>query len=104
VRKYGPNKIRAAIYRHGAPPAICALESLLEQEQEHDRWRVYVADASCRMIHVWSKGSKLPYYSSLMDTKKPRRDERSGEEIVSSIVKRRRKKRRKEVGAKNETV
>ena len=108
MRKHGPNKIRDTVYRYGAPPAICALDSLLEQEwqkeNEQKRWRIYVADASCRLVHLWSKNSKMPYYSSLIEPNKPKKDGRAGKEIVDSIVRRRRKKRIKEVKAKNETV
>lgn len=103
VRKYGPNKIKAAVYRYGAPPTIEALAALLDEDMHHEVWQTYVADASCKLVHLWSKNCKLPYYSSLTKEKRSVTDKRTGQEIVDSIVKRRRNKRRKEA-EKNETV
>lgn len=61
-----------------------------------------MADTQCHMIHMLSKRSKLPYYSSLVKKQSCRTDSRTGREILE-YVKNEVKKRRKE-GAKNETV
>jgi hypothetical protein len=55
------------------------------------------------MVHLWSKNSKLKYYSKLVQRDTNVRDDRSGREILESVKKklRERKERR---GNINETV
>ena len=100
--KHGPNKVKATVYRYGSPPTISALAALMDDEAERAFWRTYMADTNCRVIHMFSKDSKLPYFSNLVNKRTAREDNRTGREILE-YVKNEVKKRRKE-GAKNETV
>lgn len=98
IRKVGPNKVVSAVYRYGAPPTLGALVAAIETEEEQSLWQTYTANALCRMVHAWSKNSKLPYYSDLIKPKGSRTDSRSGAEIKADIVKsRRRKQKNREV-------
>lgn len=94
IRKHGPNKVVSAVYRYGAPPTLKALMAAIETEEEQSLWQTYTANALCRMVHAWSKNSKLPYYSDLIKPKDSRTDSRSGAEIKADIVKSRRRKQK----------
>ena len=103
VARHGASKILAATYRYGAPPTISALAALLDEDAKQQAWQIYVADASCYMVKLWAKKSKLPFYSELIRKPQKKEDSRSGQEIVDDLVLRRRRKRRVEV-SNTETV
>lgn len=105
VRKYGPNKVIATVYRHGAPPTLSALIALMDDDAQHEQWKHYVADVACRMVRLWSKKSNIPSYSELVKKQKGNTDSRTGQEIVDSIIaKRKRKKAEREVKKSHETI
>ena len=83
---------------------MSALSAILSEGYEHDIWREYVANGLCKLVHIWSKNSDMPYYDAI-NRGKGRTDSRSGQEIVDGIVKeRRRKKAVREALNRNESI
>lgn len=85
MRRFGANKIMAAVYRYGAPPSINALSALLAEDEKLQQWRTYMADMSCGMIHRWSKKSTVPFFSDMKKKVAGKKDDRTGREIVDDL-------------------
>lgn len=67
---------------------MSALAALLNEQAEQEYWQTYVADATCRLVHLWSKNCRVPYYSTLTGRRQEQKDSRTGQEIVDDIIKR----------------
>ena len=91
--KYGPNKVIATVYRHGAPPTIGALAALLDDDARDQVWKTYVADIGCTLVKMRARKSRISYYSEIVAKSNHTYDSRSGQEIVDSIVAKRKKRR-----------
>lgn len=74
-----------------------ALAAIVEEDERQQGWQTYVADVGCMLVKLWSKKSKLPFYSETVKPKTAKTDSRSKQEIVDDMVSRRRKRRRMEV-------
>lgn len=92
VRKFGANKIVAAVYRHGSPPSLYALAALLKEDHEQQKWQSYMADICCAIAKRLSPKSPFPFWSDL-EKKKSAKDSRSGREIVDDLIAKRRRKK-----------
>lgn len=73
------------------------------EDERQQNWQTYVADVGCYLVRLWSKNSKLPFYSDLTKGESKKADSRSGQEIVDDLLMRRRRRRRVEV-KNSETV
>lgn len=86
IRKYGADRVIAALHRYGTPPTMSALSSLLAVQEEQREWEIYMADMTAAIVRalVGKPAEKLPFYSDMV--KKTYTDSRSGKQIVEDII------------------
>lgn len=76
----------AAVYRHGAPPALNALAAFLRENQKRELWRAYVADSLHMQCAAYLRGYKRPAYSEMTLGLAQPQDMRTGAQILEDLI------------------
>lgn len=86
MRVAKPNKVIAALYRHGCPPTIGALAALLAEDQRMQNWRDYMASMSCIIANKVARGKKRIPMLSELEKQSSGEPVQTGQEIFDGVI------------------